>query len=121
MGFNDILKKIVGNKATRDMKEISPEVTRIKAVYEEIKNLSNDELRARTELLKATIQEAIASENARIEELKASIEETELHLREKIYNEIDKLEKEITLLRKAEEDLQYRGLAYSSGAEEEEI
>ena len=96
MGFNDILKKIVGNKATRDMKEISPEVTRIKAVYEEIKNLSNDELRARTELLKATIQEAIASENARIEELKASIEETELHLREKIYNEIDKLEKEIT-------------------------
>ncbi|MBP1664749.1 MAG: protein translocase subunit secA [Bacteroidetes bacterium] len=96
MGFNDILKKIVGNKATRDMKEISPEVTRIKAVYEEIKNLSNDELRARTELLKATIQEAVAPENARIEELKASIEETELHLREKIYNEIDKLEKEIT-------------------------
>jgi len=32
-----------------------------------------------------------------------------------------KLEKEISLLRKAEEDLQYRGLAYSSGAEEEEI
>jgi len=32
-----------------------------------------------------------------------------------------KLEKEINMLRKAEEDLQYRGLAYSSGAEEEEI
>lgn len=32
-----------------------------------------------------------------------------------------KLEKEISLLRKAEEDLQYRGLAYSTGAEEEEI
>jgi DnaK suppressor protein len=32
-----------------------------------------------------------------------------------------KLEKEINLLRKAEEDLQYRGLGYSSGAEEEEI
>jgi DnaK suppressor protein len=32
-----------------------------------------------------------------------------------------KLEKEINLLRKAEEDLQFRGLAYSSGAEEEEI
>ena len=31
-----------------------------------------------------------------------------------------KLEKEISLLRKAEEDLEYRGLAYSSGAEEEE-
>jgi DnaK suppressor protein len=32
-----------------------------------------------------------------------------------------KLEKEINLLRKAEEDLQFRGLAYSSGAEDEEI
>ncbi len=31
-----------------------------------------------------------------------------------------KLEKEINLLRKAEEDLEYRGLAYSSGLEEEE-
>ena len=95
MGFNDILKKIVGSKATRDMKEISPEVTKIKAVYEQIKNLSNDELRGRTELLKARIQEAIAPENERIEQLKATIEETELHLREKIYNDVDKLEKEI--------------------------
>ena len=96
MGFNDILKKIVGNKATRDMKEISPEVTKIKAVYEQIKNLSNDDLRAHTELLKAKIQDAIVAENERIAELKSSIEETELHLREKIYNEVDKLEKEIT-------------------------
>jgi len=31
-----------------------------------------------------------------------------------------KLEKEISLQRKAEEDMQYRGLAYSGGAEEEE-
>ena len=32
-----------------------------------------------------------------------------------------KQEKEISLLRRAEEDLEYRGLAFSSGAEEEEI
>jgi len=32
-----------------------------------------------------------------------------------------KIEKEISLLRRAEEDLEYRGLAYSSGTEEEEI
>ena len=31
-----------------------------------------------------------------------------------------KIEKEISMLRRAEEDLEYRGLAYSSGAEEEE-
>ena len=95
MGFNDFLKKIIGNKATRDMKEISPEVEKIKAAYETIKTLSNDELRARTEALKAKIQSVIAADNDRIAELKASIEETEIHLREKIYNEVDKLEKDI--------------------------
>ncbi len=95
MGFNDFLKKILGNKAQRDMKEISPEVEKIKIVYEEIKSLSNDELRARTESLKAKIQEAVKQDNDQIDELKASIEETEINLRDKIYNEIDKLEKEI--------------------------
>ena len=82
MGFNDILKKIVGSKATRDMKEISPEVTKIKAVYEQIKNLSNDELRGRTELLKARIQEAIAPENERIEQENRKVKRIPHHTNE---------------------------------------
>ena len=96
MGIGDFFKKIVGNKAQRDMKEVSPDVERIRAAYENIKGLTNDELRARTEILKNKIQEAVASENAQITKLKAGIEETELHLRENVYKEIDKLEKEIT-------------------------
>ncbi len=96
MGFNDFLGKILGNKAQRDLKEITPFVDRIKAVYEEIVILSNDELRAHTETLKTRIQDYVAPEFTRIAELKASIEETEIDLREKIYTEIDKLEKEIT-------------------------
>ena len=96
MGISNFLKKIMGNKAQRDMKEISPDVERIKAAYETIKTLSNDELRARTEILKNKIQETVASENKQIAELKAGIDGTELHLRENIYKEVDKLEKEIT-------------------------
>jgi len=96
MGFNDILKKLFGNKAQRDLKEIEPHVEKIKIAYEKIKNLSNDELRAKTEEIKQFIQDYVAAERNRIVELKASIEETEINLREKIYNEIDKLEKEIT-------------------------
>lgn len=96
MGIGDFFKKIVGNKAQRDMKEVSPDVERIRAAYENIKGLTNDELRAQTEILKNKIQEAVASENAQITKLKAGIEETELHLRENVYKEIDKLEKEIT-------------------------
>ncbi len=96
MGFNDILKKFFGNKAQRDLREIEPYVLKINKVYEEIKNLSNDELRMRTEQLKKKLQENVADQKSRIAELKSSIEETEIDQREKIYNEIDKLEKEVT-------------------------
>ena len=96
MGFNDFLGKILGNKSQRDLKEITPYVDKIKAVYSEIVSLSNDELRARTETIKIRIQDYVATEVTRVAELKASIEETEIDLREKIYTEVDKLEKEIT-------------------------
>jgi len=96
MGFNDFLGKILGSKGQRDLKEITPFVDKIKAAYVEIATLSNDELRARTEILKTRIQDYVAVEVERIAELKANIEETEIDLREKIYAEIDKLEKDIT-------------------------
>jgi len=96
MGFNDFLGKLLGSKGQRDLKEITPFVDKIKAVYEGIVTLSNDELRARTETLKTRIQEYVSVDVARIAELKANIEETEIDLREKIYAEIDKLEKDIT-------------------------
>ena len=96
MGFNDILKKLFGNKAQRDLKEIEPWVEKIKLAYETIKILSHDELRGRSEALQQQIRDFVAPEKNRIEELRASIEATEINLREKIYNEIDKLEKEIT-------------------------
>ena len=95
MAFNDVLKKFFGNKAQRDLKEIEPYVEKIKLAYENIKNLTNDELRAKTEELKTKIYEYVAVEKARIEELKTSVEETEMNEREKVYAEIDKIEKEI--------------------------
>ncbi len=96
MGFNDLLKKVFGNKAQRDLKEIEPYVAKIKAAYEDIKKLTNDELRQLTDTLKQQIQDYVATELNRIQELKSSVEATELEQREKIYAEIDKLEKEIT-------------------------
>jgi len=95
MAFNDILKKVFGNKAQRDLKEIEPYVAKIKSAYEIVVKLSNDELRGLSDNLKLRIKDFVSAEVNRIEELKASIESTEINLREKIYNEIDKLEKEI--------------------------
>ena len=95
MGFNEFIGKLFGNKATRDMKEIKPWVDKVKAVYPEISKLSNDELRARTEELKKYIKASAVEEQKKIEELKATIEATEIELREPIFAQIDKLEKEV--------------------------
>jgi preprotein translocase subunit SecA len=80
------------------MKEMTPFIERIKAAYPEIAQLSNDGLRERSAKLKETIQGAVATEQARIDELKASIERDnpDIDQREKMYEEMDGLEKEIT-------------------------
>ncbi len=96
MGLSDILKKIMGSKAQRDMKEVSPIGDLVKVAYEKVTTVSNDELRALSKGLMDKIQENILTENNKISELKDSIETTDIHLREKIYNEIDKLEKDIS-------------------------
>ncbi|MBP1639227.1 MAG: protein translocase subunit secA [Bacteroidetes bacterium] len=93
MGFNEILSKMFGNKAQRDLREVMPYVEKIKLAYEEISRLSNDEVRQHTEAIKQKIAEYSATETSRIAELKESIENETLEDREKIYDEIDKLEK----------------------------
>ena len=44
----DFFKKFLGNKSQRDIKEIMPYIDTTLGFYEEIKKLSNDELRAKT-------------------------------------------------------------------------
>ena len=95
MNFLEIITKLFGNKAQKDMRAIQPIVDQIKAEYEKIDQLSNDELRAHSWALMDKLQAAVADKKKRIAELKASIEGTEIEQREKIYNEVDKLEKEI--------------------------
>ncbi len=104
MGFNDILGKLFGNKAQRDLKEIMPYVDKIKVAYEKTDKLSNDELREKTLELKKIIKEHAAKEQARIVELKDKIESMDVEEREPVYDEIDKLEKAV--LEKYEEALE---------------
>ena len=90
------MTKLFGNKSQRDLKEIDPYVNKIKAIYPEIQRLSNDELRAKTDEIKQRIQDYVATENARVEELRKGIEEKELEERETIWAEVDVIEKSIT-------------------------
>ena len=84
-----------GNKSSRDMKLIQPLVEKVKAVYPEIQALSNDELRAKTKELQQYVQGSATEEKKKIADLKATIESTPIDERESIFNQIDKLEKEV--------------------------
>ena len=95
MNLLEIITKLFGNKSQKDMRAIKPYVEEIKRVYEEIDRLSNDELRQRSGSLMKRIEDAVSGKKNRIQELKAGIEDLEIEKREKVYNEVDKLEKEI--------------------------
>ena len=95
MGLNSFLKSLFGDKSSRDMKLIQPIVEKVKAAYPAIQALSNDELRAKTKEIQAYVQDSAKEQKEKIEALKATIEDTPIDERESIFNEIDKLDKEV--------------------------
>ena len=95
MGFNDIMTKLFGNKAQRDIKAIRPFVEKINKIYPEMAALSNDELRAKTQELKQEIQDSAADLRKEIDEIKAQIEQTEIQDRAPLFEKVDKLEAQI--------------------------
>ncbi|MCD8291709.1 MAG: preprotein translocase subunit SecA [Prevotella sp.] len=95
MGFNSFLKSMFGDKSSRDMKLIQPIVEKVKKAYPEIEALDNDALRARTNEIKKYVQDSAKEQKAQIEQLKATIEDTPIDEREDIFNQIDKLDKEV--------------------------
>ena len=95
MSFLEFITKLFGNKSQKDMRAIQPYVDKIAALYPEIDALDNDKLRERSAALMAKIADYVAEKKQRIADLKASIEGLEIDKREKVYNEVDKLEKEI--------------------------
>ena len=103
--LNKLLSKFVGTKAQRDLSETQPYVDKIKIAYEGVINLTNDQLRERSEELKRKIKSHIQPEKEQIELLKAKAENDENPVDEveKTYAQVDKLEKEV--IKKIEEIL----------------
>jgi preprotein translocase subunit SecA len=96
--FGSILTKIFGSKYDKDVKEVQPIVEKIKAFETQMTGYSNDELRARSAALRLQVTDYIKADEAKVVDLKAQVELSSLPIseREKIYTEIEKLEKEIT-------------------------
>ncbi len=95
MSLNSFLKSIFGNKSERDLKKLMPIVHEIQAVYPEIEQLSNDELRARSAAIRQEIQDYVQPQRDEIAAIKAEIETLEYEEREPMWAKVDKLEKEV--------------------------
>ena len=78
------------------MKLIQPLVEKVKATYEDIKQLSNDELRARTKQIQQQVQDAAKEQKEKIAQLKAQIEETPIDEREGLFKSISSRKKRST-------------------------
>ncbi|HOS58086.1 MAG TPA: preprotein translocase subunit SecA [Bacteroidales bacterium] len=92
----NFLSKLFGTKAERDLKELNPLLQNTLVAYEDIKQLTNDELRGKTVEFKEKIAEYIREEEERINEIKDYLDANyDLNIAEKedLYRELENLEK----------------------------
>jgi len=96
--INKMAEKFFGTKADKDIQEIQPYVDQINDIYAGLSSISDDELRAKTAAFKARIAEHLAEERKQIDELTAKAEnpETDVEEKERIYDQIDKIEEDST-------------------------
>ncbi|MGE5805621.1 MAG: hypothetical protein ACM34M_07500, partial [Ignavibacteria bacterium] len=73
----NIIKKIFGDKHSKDVNELLPIVEEINDEYEKLKLLTDDELRGKTGELKEKIQEYTKELRLKIDDLKARLQSDE--------------------------------------------
>ena len=96
MALLDIIGKIFGNKYDKDVKNIMPIVEQINSKFSELENISNDQLREKTIVLKKQISEYTSSERENIKSLKEKAEsDISPSEKEDLYEQIDKSEEKI--------------------------
>nr|WP_288095291.1 preprotein translocase subunit SecA [Hydrotalea sp.] len=90
-------KILGGNKSEKDVQKILPIVQKINQFYEQYKTLSNDALRNKTVEFKAKIKAhltEIDDEIALLQQEADALPPTEIHEKDKLYHQLDKLKKE---------------------------
>jgi preprotein translocase subunit SecA len=105
--FTKNLSKLFGTKSDRDLKEIQPLLDRVIEEFPKLATLTNDQLRAKTQDFKKRIADYSAEENKKAAEIRSRIETDpglEIDEKEKLYEEIDEIEKNI--IKKNEEILE---------------
>ncbi len=90
-----IVKKLFGDKHTKNIKELQPIVEEINVEYEKLKLLTDDELRAKTAEFKEKIQAYTVELREKIDSLKKQLQSDEDFDRQAVYDELDELEEEL--------------------------
>jgi len=91
-----ISKLFGGSKSDKDVKKIQPIVDEANRKFGELKDISNDQLRQKTQEFRTAIREHLAEIDAQIAAKKAeadAFDQSDIHARENIYNEVDRLAK----------------------------
>ena len=91
----NIVKKLFGGKHEKNLKLLWPVVEEINQEYEKLKQLSDDELRAKTQEFKDKINEFTAETKKQIDELKEKLHGDEDFDRGAAYDELDALEEKL--------------------------
>ncbi len=91
----NLIKKIFGSKADRDFREIKETLDKTLESYEMIKQLTNDQLRAKTMEFKERIAAQVAEEQRQIDTLLEYLDtnyDIDVEEKERIYAQIDQLD-----------------------------
>ncbi|MDD2793983.1 MAG: preprotein translocase subunit SecA [Sediminibacterium sp.] len=92
-----ISKLFGGSKSEKDVQQLMPIIQKTNQFFEQYQSLSNDQLRAKTTEFQNRIQQHLSEIDAEIAAKKAeadALPETDIHGKDAIYQQIDKLKKE---------------------------
>jgi preprotein translocase subunit SecA len=90
-----VFKKIFGGKYEKDLKLLWPIVEEINEEYEKLKNISDEELKAKTAEFRQKIQEHTKETREKLEELKEQLQSDEDFDRQAVHDEVDKLNEQL--------------------------
>ena len=90
-----VFKKIFGDKYEKDLKLLWPIVEEINEEYDKLKNISDDELKAKTEEFKQKIQDHTKETKQKLEEIKEQLQSDEDFDRQAVHDEEDNLNEQL--------------------------
>ncbi|MDE6468422.1 MAG: preprotein translocase subunit SecA [Muribaculaceae bacterium] len=95
MSFTSFLKKVFGDKSSRDLKAIAPILAQIKAKVPEVQQYTNDQLRAAIDAVRADIAQATKADNDAMAQLREEVETLAFDKRQPLWDKIDAHEKKV--------------------------